>query len=383
MSWLTTKGQNIIDGEGRCVLLKGMGLGSWHLPEGYMFSQLQAPYNSPRGMEALSHELIGPDASKAFWATWRETFFTAADAQAIAEGGCNSIRLALDWRHLFTDEDHPQPIQSGLALVDRVIDNARAAGLWSILDLHAAPGGQNGTNIDNGWGHPWLFASDRCWHQAIVVWRELARRYKDRPEVAGYDLLNEPLPEVYRDLYYPRLLDFYRECIAAIREVDARHIVILEGANWSTDYSMITEKLDEHVVYGFHKYWNATDTASIQHFLDLSRRDDAPLWCGETGENDLNWYRETGALLEKHNIGWNIWPYKRMANGEKLAPFIIQEPTDWKQVKAYSKTGNYDDRPSLAAARQAFAELAQACRLENCSHDPRVLDAWFGRLSQQ
>ncbi len=379
ISWLSTEGRNIIDEAGEPILLRGVGLGSWHLPEGYMFSQIQAPYNSPRGMEALSHELIGPDASKAFWATWRKNSFTEDDARAIAEGGCNSIRLALDWRHLFTDEDEPQPIEEGLALVDRVIADAKLAGLWSILDLHAAPGGQNGTNIDNGWAHPWLFASDRCWHQAIVVWRELARRYRDCPEVAGYDLLNEPLPEVYKDQYYHRLPEFYRDCIAAIRQVDDRHMLILEGANWSTDYTMITEKLDEHVVYGFHKYWNATDIASIRHFLELSRRDNAPLWCGETGENDLKWYRETGTLFREHTIGWNIWPYKRMANGEKLAPYIIQEPTGWDQVKAYAKTSNYDDRPSLEAARHAFDELAVNCRLENCSHNPKVLEAWFGK----
>ncbi len=28
----------------------------------------------------------------------------------------------------------------------------------------------------------------------ISLWRQLAQRYRDEPVVAGYDLLNEPLP---------------------------------------------------------------------------------------------------------------------------------------------------------------------------------------------
>ena len=61
-------------------------------------------------------------------------------------------------------------------------------------------------------------------------------------------------------------------------------------------------------------------------------------------------------MISRHNIVWNLWPYKRMANGEKLSPYIIKEPSGWEQVKAYAKTDNYDDRPCLETVRAAFSE---------------------------
>ncbi|MHC4885862.1 MAG: glycoside hydrolase family 5 protein, partial [Planctomycetota bacterium] len=238
MTKLRAEGAEIVDETGSPVMLRGVGIGMWHLAEGYMFGSVESPYSSPRGMAALTTELIGPKASADFWSRWREACYTEADAQAIAAAGCNSVRFALDWQHLFTDEEEPKPIEEGLALIDRAVAFSKAAGLWVILDLHAAPGGQNGTNIDNGWGWPWLFESDHCWKQTVSIWRQLAQRYGADPAVAGYDLLNEPLPEAYRDRYYDKLPALYRDIIAAIRSVDSQTLVILEGANWSTDYSM-------------------------------------------------------------------------------------------------------------------------------------------------
>ncbi|MCB0307610.1 MAG: hypothetical protein KDI38_27860, partial [Calditrichaeota bacterium] len=35
--FLRTRGQDIVDGSGHKVLLRGVGLGNWLLPEGYMW----------------------------------------------------------------------------------------------------------------------------------------------------------------------------------------------------------------------------------------------------------------------------------------------------------------------------------------------------------
>ena len=60
----------------------------------------------------------------------------------------------------FLDDEHGRTWHDeGFAPLDRVIGWARELGLWIVLDMHGAPGGQTGANIDDGTGTPWLFES--------------------------------------------------------------------------------------------------------------------------------------------------------------------------------------------------------------------------------
>ena len=95
------------------------------------------------------------------------------------------------------------------------------------MDLHGAPGGQTGANIDDCVDDfPRLFTDRDSWDKALALWGELARRYRDRWIVGGYDLLNEPLrpDDGRRPCQYllPRLRDFYIEAIAEIHRHDQK-----------------------------------------------------------------------------------------------------------------------------------------------------------------
>ena len=68
-----------------------------------------------------------------------------------------------------------------------------------ILDMHAAPGGQTGTNIDDSYGYPWLYDSPKEQAHLMAVWQRIAKHYANNKTVMGYDLLNEPIP------HYPSL----------------------------------------------------------------------------------------------------------------------------------------------------------------------------------
>jgi len=102
--------------------------------------------------------------------------------------------------------------------------------LYVILDLHAAPGGQTGTNIDDSAGYPWLYQSPQEQEHLIGIWRRLARHYRDETAVLGYDLLNEPIP------HFPKLAPLnssleplYKKLSGEIRKVDTHHILFLGG----------------------------------------------------------------------------------------------------------------------------------------------------------
>ncbi|MGO2537432.1 MAG: glycoside hydrolase family 5 protein, partial [Brachybacterium tyrofermentans] len=54
------EGQSIVAPDGAPEFRRGMGLGGWLLPEGYMWD-LPAPVDSPRRMEQFVLDLVGPE----------------------------------------------------------------------------------------------------------------------------------------------------------------------------------------------------------------------------------------------------------------------------------------------------------------------------------
>src|SRR5437016_9698337 len=65
--FVTTRGKEFISPNGRPLLLKGINLGNWLLPEGYMF-KFKAT-NSPRLIQAAINQLVGEDEARKFWTT--------------------------------------------------------------------------------------------------------------------------------------------------------------------------------------------------------------------------------------------------------------------------------------------------------------------------
>ena len=63
--FVTRRGQQLIAPDGKPLLLKGINLGNWLLPEGYMFKFKTA--NSPRMIQSVVNELIGEDGARRFW----------------------------------------------------------------------------------------------------------------------------------------------------------------------------------------------------------------------------------------------------------------------------------------------------------------------------
>jgi hypothetical protein len=61
----------------------------------------------------------------------------------------------------------------------------------------------------------------------------------------------------------------YRKITAAIREVDQKHIIFIEGNGWGNNYNGLIPIWDNNMAFSFHKYWNYNDDATIQFALDL------------------------------------------------------------------------------------------------------------------
>lgn len=371
-----TLGENIVDATGHQLLLRGINLGNWLEPEGYMFHLDDGP-QSPREIEDLTRELLGPTRSEAFWRQWRDTYITQSDINRIAEAGFNSVRVPMHYQ-FFTSDD-----AEGFRLLDLLLDWARRDRIYMILDMHCAPGGQTGSNIDDSYGYPWIYQDQGAQAEAVAIWTRIARRYSNDPTVLGYDLLNEPIANYPRDEQFnPDLEPLYRKIAAGIRSVDQHHVLILGGAQWDTNFSIFGTPFDPNTVYQLHEYWmKTTDVSTIQRFLDFRTRYHVPIWLGESGENTDAWIAGFRQTLEANNVGWAFWPYKKMDAASSVVTFA--RPAHWDEIVAFAKlptgTGNSEKRlaarPPQADIDEAFSDLLEQVRFDHERLNPGYLHA--------
>ncbi len=379
VTFLRTRGQDMVNEGGDKVLLRGVGLGNWMLPEGYMWKFANGG-DRPRKIEKIVSDLIGEQNAARFWSEYRRRYITEADVARIAELGFNSVRPALNARLFLTEGDNAVYVDEGFQLLDNLIGWCRTHGLYVIIDMHGAPGGQTGSNIDDSPNdQPELFMDKRNQDRLVDLWVKIVSRYKNEPTVAAYDLLNEPLPKRTgaEDKYKDQLEPLYKRITAAIRQVDARHMITLEGADWANDWSVFGPPFDDNVFYQFHYYcWERpTKLNDISRFLDRRAQLRAPVWVGETGEKDNAIYWGTTQYFEANNIGWSFWPWKKMDATNGLNS--VKPPQGWDAVRAYSSGGPAPNRDS---AQKTFDELLENIRIRNCVFFPDVANAIFRRI---
>ncbi len=96
-----------------------------------------------------------------------------------------------------------------------------------------------------------FYKSEKNIEQTVALWKEIAKKYKDREIIAGYDLLNEPqIP-----LFNPpeTLTDVYTRIVKAVREIDANHMIFLAGAGFfSEDLTIFKKVIDNNQTLTFH-----------------------------------------------------------------------------------------------------------------------------------
>lgn len=372
--FLKAEGRRLINGDGDELLLRGVGLGSFLLPEGYMWC-FPDTGDRPRRIEDMIVELIGDEKAKYFWKTYYERYISEEDIIQISKEGFNSIRVPINSRFILKDIETASFNEDHLLLIDRVIDWCRTNGLYVVLDLHGAPGGQTGTNIDDSENNkPELFIYEKNKKLTIDIWRMLAKRYKNEWIVAGYDLLNEPLPEWFSE-YNDSVMPLYEEIVKAIREEDKEHMIILEGVHWATDWSIFTKKIDDNLMLQFHKYWNNPDTESIGDYLEKREELNVPIFMGEGGENNVSWYTGAFRLFEDHNISWNFWTWKKMSTTN--SPCSINMPHNWKLLVSYLEGG---DKPISEAAEEILWEYLSNISFKNCKYYSEVVNSIFTRV---
>ena len=373
LSWITVDGDRLVDASGTPIVLSGVGLGGWMNMENFITGY---PGNEADIRRVLL-DRMGNEAYDAFFEGFYQDFFDEADAAHLASLGLNSVRIPFNYRH-FEDDARPFELkEEGFRRLDRVVTLLARHGIYSILDLHALPGYQNQhwhsdnpTHRATFWDHPHF--QDRVVH----LWEALAERYKDRPEVAGFNPINEP-----SDPSGEVLLPFYERLEKAIRTIDPRHILFLDGNRYSTDFSAFERRSEPlpNTVYTAHDYALPGITSAKEYpgvtrgeyfdrgvveqtFLrrtEYMRKTGTPIWIGEFGpvysddrsqdpwryqllQDQLEIYREYGA-------SWALWTYKDIgvqalvsATSDSAYVSLIQPELETKQRLGIDSWGGSD-----------------------------------------
>lgn len=215
--------------------IRGVNLGGWLVTERWITPALFDVF----GVEdeySLMHLLSNRDATDLL-ETHRKTFITEQDFAAIAKRGYNSVRLPVPW-YVFGDQgpEHA-PFIGCIEYVDKCLDWASAHGLSVLIDLHSAPGGQNGFDSSGVIGlQEWhMDESNRV--ATLAVLRLLAQRYADHPALFGIELLNEPVLKrrvglkVIEGIPQHYLRNFYRAGYKIVRSyLDVDKAVVFHDA---------------------------------------------------------------------------------------------------------------------------------------------------------
>ena len=373
---LKTDGKKIVDGNGNEILLRGYAPGGWLLIEGYMMHETDGSIGAQHEIKEKLTDLMGAEKTEEFFKKWRENHFTKRDVDSLAAWGFNSIRVPLHY-NLFTLSIQEEPtsgqntwLDEGFDIIDNILEWAKPHKMYVIFDLHAAPGGQGrNTDIsDYDPDKPSLWESEQNKSKTVALWKKIAERYKDNEWIGGYDLLNEPNWELPGGV---DLKNLYVRITNAIREVDDKHIIIIEGNDYANNFTGLTPPWDNNMVYSFHKYWNSTNSDDLNWILPLREQHNVPLWMGESGENSNTWYTDAVSLFENNNVGWAWWAMKKI--GSVNSPYRIIVNEGYQKILNYWKDGG--DMPSEQETYDAMMKLADNALSQNCFYRKGISDA--------
>ncbi|MFP9113891.1 carbohydrate-binding protein [Flavobacterium sp. RHBU_3] len=388
--YLHQQGQNIVDGDGNNVVLRGLGLGGWMIQEGYMLQTSNFAGTQHEIRQKIT-DVVGEANAETFYQKYRDNGITKRDIDSLKAWGFNSVRLPMHY-NLYTLPIEQEPVSGqqtwldeGFERTDQLLQWCADNQMYLILDMHAAPGGQGkDANIsDYDPSKPSLWESEANKQKMIALWHKLADRYKDSPWIGAYDLINEPNwnftgtnQNGCDEGNNGPLRSLMMDITTSIRQVDTNHMIIIEGNCWGNNYNGIFPLWDTNMALSFHKYWNNNSTGSIQGMLNLRNQYNVPLWLGESGENGNVWFTDAIKLAETNNIGWSWWPMKKIESISGMTS--VSKPAGYQQLLDY-----WNGNGSAPAADVAFASLMQLAdnyKIENVTINYSVMDAMFRQV---
>ncbi|MCF7927300.1 MAG: cellulase family glycosylhydrolase [Candidatus Izimaplasma sp.] len=194
-------------------VIRGVNLGGWFVLEGWMTPYL---FEGVSGSDETVYLDQAPNAIERIEEHW-DTFITKDDFYYLKSIGITTVRLPIPW-WLFGgvayEYDETLEYHSALPYVHRAMSWADELNMNILLDLHTAPGGQNG--FDNGGLTDilqWPYHEEYI-QKTLEVLEQLTIEFNNYSSFWGIEVLNEPGWSVPIDT----LQQFYVDAYNLIRE---------------------------------------------------------------------------------------------------------------------------------------------------------------------
>lgn len=273
-----------------------------------------------RGVNIIGYDPLWKDPAKAR--------FQPRHFRVIREGGFDFVRVVLFAFDHMDAQNRLDP--KWLATLDRVVDQATAAGLGVILDEH---------DFDRCSDDPEL-----CEPKLLAFWQQIGERYRNAPDTVLFELLNEP----HGKLDAARWNAMLQRLIPTVRATNPRRVLVVGPTRWNNLEELPTLRLpanDRNIIATFHSYepfrfthqgaswtpemkdvrgvrFTAEDEARIARDFDRvaawSKANDRPVLLGEFGAYDESGtpladrvrYTETVRReAEKRGLPWAYWQF--------------------------------------------------------------------------
>lgn len=419
MEPLSIKNGQIVTASGQPIRLRGYNIGGWLNMEDFINGFVGAEHNLRRTMRRY----LGVEKADFFFERLLDHFFTEADVAAMAALGANALRLPFNYRHFERDDQPFEYLEAGFKRLDQALDWCARHGIYVILDFHATPGWHNPDwHSDNAHVHILLFEHKLFQDRFVGLWEALARRYRNHPALAGYDLMNEPLTRMEYERYQPSFYNWealnrlYRRAATAIRKIDPDHLLFVEGDQFATEFDGLDVSFDEKLVISTHNYiaatgggqpypgvidgiyWNRDIIAAefgMHSGTRLAFRQHKPILVGEfgiwyAGHPEALPYRVAAlddqlSVFDSAGVHWTIWTWKDIASmgSYNLDPESEYVRTIAQILRAKQQAADWEAEMPQSAISQAMKATADAIDhyLDQAGFGVHIARRWFGQYS--
>ena len=383
-SYVRASGTRILDINGDNLIIRSIGTGNWMLQEGYMMGTSGATNGTQWDFRRKLIQTIGLEKTNEYYNKWWDCHFNQTDVDSMKVWGFNTIRPALHYK-IFTLPIEDEPVkgqdtwlEDGFARLDSLVKWCHNAKMYLVLDMHGCPGAQGSdSNIsDYDSSKPSLWESEENKRKLVALWKKIAERYATEQWIAGYDLINEPKWDALKSNGNNKdLWDLFKRMIDEVRKVDKNHLIFLAGNSWGNDYAGLPNlsTWGGNLALSFHKYWNGNGSTALDWIINLGNQHNVPVWLGETGENSNTWFADVIRLCESKNVGWSMWPVKKMGGNNILRS---KSNNDYQSMLTAWRNGT---SINATTAYNGVMRFAEDHKLQNCRIQYDVIDAMITR----
>jgi endoglucanase len=179
------------------------------------------------------------------------THHTEADFVRVKEMNMNTIRFYLNYRTFENDAAPYQYKAAGWEWLDLNVAWAKKHGIYLIFNMHIPQGGfQSLGEGDALWNQP------ENQNRLVALWKAIAARYANEPQVAGYGLVNEPVPTQSLAQWQ----QLAQRLVNEMRQVNPNHLIFIEkpiyvkGQNQEDANFNFPVVSGSNLVYEYHYY---------------------------------------------------------------------------------------------------------------------------------